>query len=82
MMDIVNPITEMIKSTNLKVKDFCILFDCSLNSMRLTTAGHVDRVPKCVKEALYKAGFDVNNIDQKYKEWQFASARERTANSN
>ncbi len=76
-MDTRNPIVQMVKSTNLKVKDFCILFDCSLNSMRLTTAGHADKIPKNVLGALRRAGFDVTDIDQKYKEWQLMTAKER-----
>lgn len=80
-MTSINPIVEMIQALNLPVKDFCILFNCSLNSMRLTTSGHIDRVPKCVKEALTQAGFDVTDIDAKYKQWQLKTAELRRGNN-
>lgn len=69
-----NPVKDLVERTGLSLKAFGTLYGVSLASLRNVIYGFVNSIPVKVKQALYKAGVETNDIDQQYQEWLYHSA--------
>ncbi|MCX7748207.1 MAG: hypothetical protein N2645_15175 [Clostridia bacterium] len=64
-----NPLQAILDELSLTSKMFAIYYGAPQSSIRACLSGNVDRIPTKVKNAVAKAGYCTDEIDNEYDRW-------------